>query len=73
MKCKPRTLDDVDLELETCIERIRDRVERTERGRVIAVIERKERITIGHTVGVDALLGEDWVCVMTEKPGFGRR
>ena len=67
-KHKPRSLDEVDVELETAIERIRDRVARTERGRVIAVIEREDRVTVAHRVQVDGLTEGDIERTMQERP-----
>lgn len=73
MKRRAKSFDEVDVELEEALDRIRDRVERTEHGRVIAVIERQERVTTGHRVHVDGMLTRDMELIMAEKPRKGRK
>lgn len=63
-----RDLDEVDVELEEAVKRLRDRVGKMADGRVIVVVERKRRVTIGHSVQVDGMLTEEIERVMTEKP-----
>lgn len=65
---KYRDLDEVDVELEEALDAIRTRARRLSRGRVIAVIERQDRVTVAHRVEVDQLTDGDLERVMTEKP-----
>lgn len=65
---KIRSLDDVDIELEQALDAIRARVQRLARGRVIAVIERQDRVTVAHRVDVDQLTTRDVERLMTEPP-----
>lgn len=65
---RPRSLDEVDVELEEALAAIRTRAQRLPRGRVIAVIERQDRVTVGHRVEVDQLTEADVEQVMTERP-----
>lgn len=65
---KYRDLDAVDVELEEALDAIRTRALRLPRGRVIAVIEREDRVTVAHRVEVDRLTERDVELVMQEKP-----
>jgi NCAIR mutase (PurE)-related protein len=65
---KVQSFDEVDVELEEAVKRLRDRVGKMADGRVIVVVERKRRVTIGHSVQVDGMLTEEIERVMTEKP-----
>lgn len=65
---KVQSFDEVDVELEEAVKRLRDRVGKTSDGRVIVVVERKRRVTIGHSIHLDGMLTEEIERVMTEKP-----
>jgi hypothetical protein len=65
---KYRDLDAVDVELEQALDAIRARAQRLPRGRVIAVIERQDHVTVWHRVEVEQMTERDVERVMTEKP-----
>lgn len=70
---KPKSFEEIDLELEEAIERLRDRVRRLTRGRVIAVVERVGAVTVCYRVDVDPMTEGDVERLMQEKPRPRRR
>ena len=65
---RPRTLEEVDVELEQAIEAFRTCCNRVEHGRVHLVVERHRSVTVDHHVSRDLETTEDLERVMTTRP-----
>jgi hypothetical protein len=65
---KPRSLTEIDVDLENALAEMRRRCDRLEHGRVILVVDRHGSMTIGHRTSVEHLLAEDIERIMTERP-----
>jgi diphthamide synthase (EF-2-diphthine--ammonia ligase) len=67
-KYRPHSLEEVDVELEEAIERLRDKVRHIRHGRVIVTVERFRAETVGYRVGVDPMTEDDMERLMREPP-----
>jgi len=67
-KPRPKTLDEVDVDLEQAIEAFRTCCDHVDHGRVHLVVERHGNLTIAHRVDRDDTITEDIERVMTERP-----
>lgn len=64
----PRSLDDVDAELEEAIQRFRSRIEHVAKGRVTLTVERLGRLTVDYHVDSDPMTTREVARVMQEVP-----
>ena len=70
---RPKSLEEVDVELEEAIERLRDRVRHVSHGRGIVVVERFRDETMGYRLEVDPMTEAEVQWLMQAKPKSWRR
>lgn len=68
VRSRPRTIDEVDLDLEDAIEAFRRAYKLVAHGQVGVRVVKHQGTAVGHSVSVDPMTPDDVLAVMTMKP-----